>query len=243
MTDGGGEGGAPPRGSSAGQILASIFFVMTSMVAIASALGWLTIKIGAPSFVSAGIALAAAVALLVMAIRGRGHGFRVVFEISVLGVLMVWGMAINHGLPESCTTGGCDDDYRRYLAEPEVFGLAVLHIANVVAYAISRRRPEALRGWEEALVLGSLLVGLLLQAVLTVQFGIGAIIIGILLSPVGMPAVAPLEAFGLYGFELVTRLRRRGREAAKAGLVPPFLSWPHLGRAAAASPLVLGVHR
>jgi hypothetical protein len=196
---------------------------------------------------------------LVARLRGRA---RTLLDVLVLGFLPAWGLVYSHWLAQpGCEVSACDagDAIFRPLAEPEVYGLVALHVLIVLAYAISRRRPEALRPLAEALVNAALLAGLYVHAVLAAHFArwLGA---AALFPPVFLPCAAPLFTVVLYGIELHGRLRRRAREAdtPKATVAPdsvyregppqeplpptPRLHLPTLARAVALAPVLLGVH-
>ena len=102
--------------------------------------------------------------------RGR---VRTVLDVTVLGALPAWGLAYSHWAGEAtCTVTNCmaGDAVFRPLAEPEAVGLVVLHLLVVLAYAVSRRRPGALRPFPEALVHAALVAGMVAHAVLAVHF-------------------------------------------------------------------------
>lgn len=216
--------------------------------------------------VTAGVTgLAAWIVALVKGYRharagGRGR-FIVAMEVLALGVLVAWGLFINHAmLKGTFIRSSCDSgEPFRVLAEPEVMGLALLHGAVVWAYVVSRRRPEALRPMPEALVHGTLLAGLVLHGALAVQFA-DVLPLGLVVAPLGLPVIAPYVTVALLGRELLARLRRRGAEAPIAhgpspdsvyrvpsgGDAPPTLEptvhVPTLIRGLIAMPAVLGAY-
>lgn len=153
---------------------------------------------------------------------GRDRSVRVI-EVMTLLVLPVWGLGYNHflGNPE-CTVGACSSSSEvfRPLAEPEVLGLVVLHALTVVAYAVSRRRPGALRPRSEALVHATLLAGVLVHIVIGVHIAPWTAK-AFVLPPLLLPCFAPVSTTILYAAELRGRLRRRGREAAALPEPPP----------------------
>jgi hypothetical protein len=205
----------------------------------------------------------AIVVLLYRRIRKRGRAGAVrAAEVLILGILPVWGLAYSHFLGHpTCTVTHCMDDSTAFrpFAEPEVLGLIALHAATVVAYAISRRRPGALRPFAEALVHATLLAGIVAHAITAVHVGRWAGV-GVLLAPVFAPCLAPALTVVLYGAELRARLLRRGAEAAAVPdwhvedslyrkgpaqqAVPPAprVHRPSLLRALALGPALLGVH-
>jgi hypothetical protein len=201
--------------------------------------------------------------LLAAGIVLRGRGFRVALDVLVLGVMIVWGLLLDTSFNARCVADPCGDTgFFRFLAQPDVYGLVVLHALTVVAYAVSRRRPEALRAPVEALVASLLVVGIIVHALVAAQFG-SALLLGVVI-PFGFAAVAPALVIVLYTAELVRRLRRRGEElGAPPSLRSPdratqyrgpsaeipeedrarrIADWGLLGRAIAGSPLVLGVY-
>jgi hypothetical protein len=206
------------------------------------------------------------IAMLVRAYRWVGSSERpralLALRILVLGILPPWGLAYSHFLArDTCVVSSCGESEAvfRPFAEPEVYGLVVLHALTVVAYAVSRRRPEALRPLGEALVHATLLSGIVLHAVVAVHVG-RWIPVGFALGVVFLPCIGPLLTMVLYGVELHARLRRRGSEAAtpppwdvadspyRAGpsqeAVPagPQVHRPGLLRAVALAPALLGAH-
>src|SRR5207237_602983 len=151
------------------------------------------LRLSSAPFVFGGLVF---LAITAYGVGRRARHFRVAFEILALIVLVVWGLFVNHIL-DSCTVGCADETTRRYLAEPDVYALFGLHGLTVLAYAVSRRRPEALHARTEVAIHALLLVGLVLHGLLAVQFA-DALVIGLLL-PLAMPAFAPLITIGLYG--------------------------------------------
>jgi hypothetical protein len=216
---------AAPRASRVSRALC-VAFVTLDAVGYGSAVGWVLFFATNSLSAAALIAATAMLAMAVAATRRRGRGFRALFEVLVLGVLVAWGLLVNHGLnapPCHASPCGPEVDFKRFLAEPDVAALLALHVATVVAYAVSRRRPEALPPAVEVLVHALLLVGVIVHALLTVQFA-DAFPFALLL-PIAMPAVAPPLTVLLYAAELVARLRRRGAEQppppAPAAPLPP----------------------
>lgn len=136
-------------------------------------------------------------------------------EVFVLVALVAWGFALNHwGTHASCVVGSCSasDTVFRPLAEPAAWGVAALHLCTTLAYAVSRRRPEALHPRLEALVCAGMLSGLALQATLTVHFL--SMMPFVVLLPATFPLLAPLLALSHFAGELRERLYRRGAERA-----------------------------
>jgi hypothetical protein len=182
-------------------------------------------------------AAVAFVAVTAWGVRGvRRAGIRAlapVFETLVLIVLVAWGLQINHFVLEgSCRVSDCAAvGIPRVLAEPQVLGLLVLHVATVVGYAVSRRRPEALRPSGEALLHALLLLGFGVQVLLALQFA--DLVPLLVMLPLTMPVLAPYLGVVLFGRELFRRLCRRGRDSA----LPRAL----VG-AGALAPLLLGAH-
>lgn len=160
-----------------------------------------------------GVAVVLAVFLAVAMARGGRGLVRAMREVLVLGVLVAWGLALNHQALARCRVTTCDleGNVLRPLAEPQVFGLLALHAATALAYAVSRRRPGALHPRAEVAVHAALVVGLGLHALLAVQFA--KVLPLAVLLPATLPVLAPLLTLWLYGRELLARLRRRGAEA------------------------------
>jgi hypothetical protein len=152
-------------------------------------------------------------------------------EVLVLGVLPLWGLLIDLGLPDcsvSCTTR------YRLLAVPEIYGLYLSYGLTVMAYAVARARPEPLTARAEVLLLATLFFGVLLLLPVAVQFG-GNLLLGLLLPPIGLPLVAPLLVILLYGAEIRNRVRRH----AATAMVDVGSRWH---RGLALSPFLLGLH-
>jgi hypothetical protein len=184
-----------------------------------------------------------------------------VVPIVILFFLPAWGLAYDLGARQECSISSCEvgETVFRPLSEPGVWGLVAFHLVTVLAYAVSRRRPEALRPAAEALVHAALLAGLAVHALLAVHFA-RWLPAALLLAPVFLPCAAPVLTVVLYGDELLARLRRRGAEAATlpAKVVPdsayregppqeplppePRVHLPALARAAVLGPALLGVH-
>lgn len=260
------------RPSKAGDTLLAIFLVLTfgSPVFLACGFG---VGALARAVVPAAAIVAGPLAALACAIRlgitvfrwlrrsGRAGALKVV-RVLVLCVLPVWGLLYSHFLGESsCSVSSCsaDETAFRPFAEPEVVGLVAFHVLTVIAYAVSRRRPRALRPIAEALVHATLLAGAIAHAVIAVHVArwIG---VGVVLAPVFLPCAAPLLTVIVYVVELRDRLRRRGAEAATAAphfvADSPFRAGPiqeplraaprvHVGmlaRALALGPAILGAH-
>ncbi|APR85855.1 Hypothetical protein A7982_11204 [Minicystis rosea] len=214
-------------------------------------------------FIAGAVSLLVASIALYRQLRREGRRpFFVMFEVLVLGVLPVWGLAYNHYLGHpTCEVSSCSASSTvfRPLAEPEVYGLFALHVLTIVAYAISRRRPAALVPIAEAWVHATLLVGMVVHALLTVHFGMWTLAVA-LVPPLFLPCAAPLITVILYGRQLRARLIRRGIEAATpAATVPndspyrtgplqeplaatPRIHRPTLLRAVAMAPALLGLH-
>lgn len=177
----------------------------------------------------------------------------------VLAVLPVWGLFYNFvlGAPR-CVSDGCGPDVFRPLASPGVYGVIAIHGVVGVAYAISRRRPEALRPRAELLLAATLGAGALMHALVAVHFG-PWLLAGLAFPPLFMPCLAPLLCAVLLTVEVLARLRQRGREALAAGWLerrrtgyrdaeralpdaPLLLHRPLLARVLLASPALLGTY-
>lgn len=192
------------------RILLLVVLAGAVSVGYASAAGWLVVWVGAGNKLLLPVAGLVFAAIVGYAVVRRGRHVRGAFEILALGVLIAWGFAANHVFGPECVRGACDDDLFRYLAEPYAFALLALHAVTVLAYAVSRRRPEALHPSAELLLHASLIAGIILHTFVAIQFG-PALMLGFL-APLAMPALAPVMVIVLYAVELVTRLRRRGAE-------------------------------
>jgi hypothetical protein len=178
------------------------------------------------------VASLAVVAACTLAIRRFGRRpFRIAAEGLVLIVFVGWGLAYSHTATTKCVS--CTASAYRPLAEPEVIGLIVLHVLQVLAYAVSRRRPNPLSHKVELLLSSTLMTGLVLQALLAVHFGVwllGALVV----TPVLVPCAAPLFTIVLYAHELHDRWSRIGNAVAGAtapAAVParPVTWWAALG--------------
>ena len=213
----------------------------------------------APVFLAAACVAALVLADLVLRLLRRTSS--AVVPVFILVILPAWGLLYSHAGRVACAVPSCEagDVAFRPLAEPEVYGLLAFHLCTVLAYAISRRRPAALRPGPEALVHAALVAGIAVQAALQVHFA-RWLPAAALLPPVFLPCAAPVLTVVLYGDELLLRLRRRGVEAATRRLnqivdsayregpeqVPlppaPRVHRPTLARALALAPTLLGVH-
>jgi hypothetical protein len=173
-----------------------------------------------------GIAAASVLLLLLVKahkrIRARGaHPFQAAADVLVFGLLPIWGLFYAFGLArDSCIQYSCDDagNVHRPFAASGILGLVVLHLIVVLAYAVSKKRPEALRPWTELAVLSTLLLGMLLNITVAVQFG-PWILAGFLFPPLFIPTLTPVLSLFFLGVELLQRLRRRGRESLEQELL------------------------
>ena len=238
----------------------------TLIAAAAAALVMLLSTLGA---LSALLAIALGLAAwfsLVLRVRAsiRDHGpraFRIAADILVLALLPAWGLVYAYGVTEAaCVQASCDPagPYRPFAA-PEIHGLIALHALVVLAYAVSRRRPEALRPRAEVIVLGSLVSGIVVHTTIAVHLG-AWLAAGIAFPPLFFPCLTPALTVGIFAAELRARLRRRGHEAAVARVrqdgpqipyrqsaltraveVPPRVHRGLLLRAILASPVLLGL--
>jgi len=179
----------------------------------------------------AAVALAAVVLVDLLFRLSRVTG-AVAIPALVLLALPACGLVFSHLERAECRVSGCelDDTLFRPLAEPEVYGLVVVHLLTVLAYAISRRRRDTLRPATEALVHAALFAGIVVHAVVAVHIA-RFLPAAALFPPVFLPCAAPLLTVVLYGTELHARLRRRGTEAAA-----------RLAGALALTPVLLGAH-
>ncbi len=173
--------------------------------------------------------------------RAATEAMRNAYALLVLVVMPVWGILLNHSLSASCVLDSCAGDgvgEIRVLGEPGVLVMAGLQVVIVLAYAVSRRRPEALHPQAEPFVHAALLAGIVMHVVIAMDFG-GDMVVGLLVYPLGGAAVSPLLTIVLLTVELRARLRRRGAEAAQPP--PVTVSDPFRGaevHAAPASPRV-----
>lgn len=194
---------------------------------------------------------------------GHRAGLSAAWATFVLVVLIGWGLIVDGMTSGACVEGGCEalEGVHRPLAMPEVFGLLALQVAVATAFAVSRRRPEALHPWAEVTLHATLVAGLVMHAAIAVQFA-DLMPLAFLTLGIGLPALAPLLTLGLLVSELNDRLRRRGAEAVTPPETSPTeqpvyrgvdlppdapptrgaLHVPTLVRAVAVSPLVLGAH-
>lgn len=253
------------RPSKAGDVILAVFLVLTfgsplflgGAFAVGAIAGMIVRQAAMVAGPLAGIGIAILLAREVFAWlrrHGRVGALRVV-RVLVLCVLPVWGLVYSHFLGQgSCSVGSCaaDETAFRPFAEPELLGLVALHILTVIAYAVSRRRPQALRPFAEALVHGTLFAGAIAHAIVAIHVA-RWLAAGLLLAPVFLPCAAPLLTVIVYGAELRERLRRRGAEAAtppahfvtdspfRAGpLQEPIAAAPRVHRGLLARTLVLG---
>lgn len=199
----------------------------------------------------------AAIIGMMRGMRANGRsGYRTAADVLVLAVLPVWGLLYVLILDGDCTTTTCDTELFRPFAFPEAWGLVAHHVVVSLAYAVSRRRPEALRPRSEVLVAATLASGIPLYLLIAVQLG-PLLLAGLVFPPLFMPCLMPVLAPILLLVEIRSRLRRRGREAARRADPPqatyregtrPLRDAPlsvHRGllaRALATSPLILGLH-
>jgi hypothetical protein len=147
-------------------------------------------------------------AVPVIFVNLRVHGLKkgvIAAEVLVFVVLVLWGLFLNHFVGNSCVETPCDNaNVHRPLAEPAVYSLCTFHILSVFAYGISRIRPQLLIPTVEILVLGGLLLGIILQTLLAIQFG-RWLAYGLALAPIALPGASPLFAITLF----VLQIRRR----------------------------------
>ena len=239
---------ADSKGQRALRIVGDIVVALGFGSAAFWAVVWLDFRLG---LLVAGIVFVAVMFWTLMT-----GGPRRAFEVLVLVVLPIWGLALNHSFNHTCVSDGCGGDEFRYLAEPDVAGLVFLHVVTALAYAASRRRPEAIHAPAELFVHLALVSGIVMQLIVAVQFS-DAFLVGFLF-PLGMPAFTPLLTIALYAHELRGRLRRRGAEPvplllpeegiyrAPSGAIPthapPGLAARLFARAALVSPVFLGAY-
>jgi hypothetical protein len=171
-------------------------------------------------FVSVGLALALTVAVAVAIFLGLRERPRARRRATDVLVLVLLPFAVLQG-PECGTCSLGEGNVYRRLAMPEILGLGAGYAASLVAYAISRRRPERQRPGTELLIGSMLLCGCALMVPVAVQFG-GLVFMDAGLRSVGaswafmlpqaVVALVPLGVIALYAYELGQRLKRRGQE-------------------------------
>lgn len=267
---------APPKHRSAQTILLGIYFALMCIASYPSVAILSLYSVGdaskhpfdswtIPQFLCGllGIPLALAVgAMIVVGIRRHRavEALRNAYAFLVLVVMPLWGIFLNHSLSASCVLSACDSNPTgevRSLGEPGVLALGVLQIVVVIAYAVSRRRPEALHPRAEPWVHATLLAGIVMHVLLAVHFG-PDMIVGGLFFPLGGAAISPVLTVILLVAELRGRLRRRGGEAAQpppvkvddpfrgtevhAAPAAPRMHWRLLATSTAHVPVVLGVY-
>ncbi len=186
----------------------------------------------------------AVIVSVVVGVRRRAAmpALRNAYALLVLVVMPVWGILVNHSLYASCIVvdncnGGPGDT--RSLGEPGVLVMAGLHAAVVLAYAVSRRRPEALHPHAEPWVHATLLAGIVLHVAIAIHFS-GDMLVGAMFFPVGGAALSPLLTIALLAGELRGRLGRRGGEAAQPA--PVKVSDPFRGAELHAAPAAPRLH-
>lgn len=175
---------------------------------------------------------AAWIVLAVLFLRRLDRGGReAAFAFLVLVLLPIWGCILNT-LLAPCRVDACDTDFGfRPFAIPEVYAFIALHLVAALAYAISRRRPEALPSMPEALVFGALLLGIVADAIAAVQL---LFLMPYLLAlPITLPLLAPGLSVYLFARELRARLSRRGAQVA---------SHAHFERGIVAGMLLFGLY-
>ena len=258
--------------SKAGDVLLAIFLTLSFgspvLLGTAALVGVLAVRVfsGATAWFAVPAALVTAFFIgraIFRHLRKNGRGFAVrATEWLILAVLPVWGLLYSHSLAQAtCQVDGCSAESAvfRPFAEPEVGGLVALHALTAVAYAISRRRPEALRPRGEALLCGVLIAGAIAHVVIGIHVS-RWLIAAIFIAPVFLPAAGPFLTVILYVREVRARLLRRGIEAAtrppyvvpdspfRAGPVQePLQATPRihgtlLAKAAVIAPSILGLH-
>jgi hypothetical protein len=158
--------------------------------------------------------------------RGARHAVYVLTSVYALVVLPLLGLLLD-GVADECvrTCGGA----LRPLAMPEVFGLVPLQVAAALAFFLSVRRPESLAPRLEAALVAGLGVGLVLHAVMAVQF---VTIVPIAIFGYTVPVLTPYLSLPFFLHQLLGRLRRRGAELGATGRWGGLLGVP----------AVLGLH-
>lgn len=158
------------------------------------------------------LGLGVLVALFIDAAARGPANARALLAVDVFVVLPAAGLALAQWeLEASCVVDGCAVGVPRPIHMPEGWGLLALHVAAAVAWAVSRRRPGALRPRVEAAVLGGMLGGIALHLTLAVQFA--PQLPGALIPVLGWSVLGPYLALLYLAREAWSRLRRRGEEA------------------------------
>lgn len=217
---------APPRAALADTAIAWVFAMCWGAPPLGLlALAWVALA-GSSSLglLSAGCSLAGWMGVFVWARRataaGKRRPIRIATELGALVVLPLWGLLYSHATGADCTISQCSGpDVFRPFAEPEVFVLAGLHGVVVLAYAVSRRRPDALPPVVELVVHSLLVVGIAVHTIVAIHVG-PWLVAGFLAAPVLVPCLSPVFAMGFFLSEVRGRLRMRANEARAATLPP-----------------------
>ena len=232
--------------------------VLAVLVAPLGAIHSVVAGVGAVAAIGAWIAGMVAVFRAVR--RSGDRATRKAADVLALLLLPAWGLVYAFAFAKAtCVDDQCGGSgpYRPFAAS-HIVGLIALHLVVSLAYAASRRRPEALRPLEELTLMSLFVVGTLVHAVIGVHFG-PWLLAGFVFPPLFVPCVTPLVAAVLFGSELVRRLRLRGRDAALARMIDPqqavyregertpldalpVLHRPLLAKALAFSPVLMGIH-
>lgn len=181
-----------------------------------------------------GLVLAFSVAslllVLVAVLAGRerlrdwlGPKLRPLADTLVFGLLVPWGLFVSSAARWGPSPSGEATHTRLALAEPEVFGLLVLHALAVFGYVVARRRPGALGAVGEVLVAALLLAGIVLHALIAVQLR-GLVLLGVLFPPL-LPLATPPFSILFLGEELMSRRRRSPPGAAPALCLALLGAW------------------
>lgn len=190
-------------------LLAPVIVALASMIS-AMAPGARFGGLLAPVGLLLGVVILAAT-LVETAARGPAHA-RGLLAFDVFVVLPAAGLALTQWeLEKTCVVGGCSVGVARPIHMPEGWGLLALHFAAALAWAVSQRRPQALRPRVEAAVLGAMLGGIALHLALAVQFVTQ--LPGALIPVLGWSVLSPYLALLYLTREAWSRLRRRGEEA------------------------------
>lgn len=153
-----------------------------------------------------------ALAIYDVRVRG-GRELRAALEFFVFVVCIGLGLlAVTRLLEPGCVVE-CRAWPFRPFAVPEVYGLLVVHVPAVVAYYLSRRRPEQLPPLPEAVLTGTLWAGILLHAITTIH--IGKNWSWTLWLPLTFPLASPLFNALLLAAEIRARLARRAGELTR----------------------------
>jgi len=140
--------------------------------------------------------------------RGARFTFYTLTSLLVLVLMPIAGLLVD-AAADGCEHKACDPSFRP-LAFPEVLVLVPLHAYSAFVFFLALRRPERLGPRAEIAITTGLFAGVVLQAIVAVQF-LQALPIVVFVIPA--PLLMPYLALPLYVHALFVRLRARGRDA------------------------------